>query len=186
MPWANDGGGVWNAARCTPAQDDPNALGEACAVEGSGVSGIDSCALGQMCWDVNPKDNSGYCASLCQGIEANPVCPGDSQCMEMFGTFWLCVDGCDPLLQDCGAGQACAPTLGPLVCAPDGTAVAGDACDTDGCVAGTVCVDSVFVAGCTDLACCSPYCDPSGAPCPMGADCQPLDDNPALGVCVAP
>ena len=34
--WANDGGGAWNATRCVPVDDDPDQVGEACNVEGSG------------------------------------------------------------------------------------------------------------------------------------------------------
>jgi hypothetical protein len=41
-------------------------------------------------------------------------------------------------------------------------------------------------AGCAALACCAPYCDPAGAPCPMSAVCEPLDVAPTIGVCVTP
>lgn len=43
VPWANDGGGVWNATRCSPVDDDPAAPGEPCTVEGGPTSGIDDC-----------------------------------------------------------------------------------------------------------------------------------------------
>jgi hypothetical protein len=50
MPWANDGGGSWNATRCTPLAEDPRQPGEPCTVEGSGVSGRDDCDIRAMCW----------------------------------------------------------------------------------------------------------------------------------------
>ncbi|MEM6295073.1 MAG: hypothetical protein AAGA54_27630, partial [Myxococcota bacterium] len=45
-PWANDGGDEWNAVRCTPLSERPDAQGEPCTVEGADVSGVDSCDEG--------------------------------------------------------------------------------------------------------------------------------------------
>ena len=48
MPWDNAGGNSWNATRCSPVDDNPGQPGDSCTVEGSGVSGIDDCALSSM------------------------------------------------------------------------------------------------------------------------------------------
>ena len=65
MPWASDGGNSWNATRCVPIAPDPNAPGEPCTVEGSGVSGLDDCDGISMCWEVDPDAVEGHCVSIC-------------------------------------------------------------------------------------------------------------------------
>jgi hypothetical protein len=184
MPWANDGGDAWNAARCSPVDPNPTQLGEACLVEGSGVSGIDDCDIGLMCWNVDAQ-NTGVCAALCTGAEANPGCPGALQCTMITEALPLCVDGCDPLAQDCGDGQACAPELGGFFCAPAGPAGPGEACAVDACAAGSVCIDGAAALDCSDLACCASYCDPTAPVCPDGATCVALVEAPNFGVCAA-
>jgi hypothetical protein len=74
MPWADDGGNVWSGTRCVPQADDPEPIGNQCIAEGSGVSGIDNCAAGVVCYDVDPKTNEGICVGLCLGSPENPVC----------------------------------------------------------------------------------------------------------------
>lgn len=184
MAWANDGGDQWNAARCSPLDPNPTLLGEACTVEGSGFSGIDNCDVGLMCWNVD-ADNTGVCAALCTGAEANPSCPGALQCGAITEVLSLCVDGCDPLAQDCDDGEACAPELSGFFCAPAGPAQPGEACAVDGCAAGSVCIDGAAALDCSDLACCASYCDPTAPVCPQGATCVALDDAPEFGVCAA-
>jgi hypothetical protein len=183
MPWANDGGPLWNATRCAPLADMPAPLGEPCMVEGSGVSGIDDCDIGHMCWDVD-RFNEGTCVALCQGTEASPTCPGEDVCLTITDALSLCQTGCDPLAQDCPDGEACGTTIGAHVCTTAGPAGAGDSCVDLACTEGLVCVDGASIASCEALACCAPYCDPAGAPCPGGATCQPLDVAPDVGVCI--
>jgi hypothetical protein len=183
MPWANDGGPEWNSTRCSPLDDTPALLGEPCMVEGSGVSGIDDCDIGYMCWDVDLQ-NQGTCAALCMGSEASPTCPGEDVCLVVTEVLSLCETGCDPLAPDCPDGEACGTTIGAHVCTPAGPAGPGDACVDVACAAGLVCVDGAAIASCDALACCTPYCDPAGAPCPGGATCQPLDIAPDVGVCI--
>ena len=55
--WANDGGGAWNATKCEEIPPEPDGVGEPCTVEISGTSGVDTCVLGAMCWDVDPETN---------------------------------------------------------------------------------------------------------------------------------
>ncbi|MEZ4448260.1 MAG: hypothetical protein R3B09_02190 [Nannocystaceae bacterium] len=104
--WANDGGGAWNATKCVPVDRDPDDVGEPCSVVGSGVSGVDSCDKGAMCWNVDPETNMGVCVGLCQGNEdkctsdPSSCCPPMSSCtISASGTLILCLQTCDPIVQ---------------------------------------------------------------------------------------
>jgi len=190
MPWANDGGGAWNATRCSPISDNPGQPGDECTVEGSGTSGIDTCDLGSMCWDVDPKTNVGTCVAMCTGDESNPICedPDTSCAIANDGAIVLCLPACDPILQDCPEGQACYPIQDAWSCAPDAsgeTGVYGDACEfINVCDPGYICLDASTVpAGeaCEGAGgCCTAVCDlmdPQGdAQCEGaagGQTCQP-------------
>ncbi|MCA9704283.1 MAG: hypothetical protein KDK70_00340 [Myxococcales bacterium] len=109
MPWANDGGPVHNATRCAPVDPDPVSTGEVCTVEGSGFSGIDDCALGQMCLGVDEVTLEGRCVELCGGSEAAPTCdtPGSACTLVFQLPLPLCLVPCDPLDPMCPEGHAC-------------------------------------------------------------------------------
>ncbi|MEM6294798.1 MAG: von Willebrand factor type A domain-containing protein [Myxococcota bacterium] len=91
-PWANDGGSNHNATKCVPVAPDAGVHGDACTVEGSGVSGVDDCDLGVLCFDV-PKDGTdGTCVAMCSGTEENPMCPEGTQCViDNDGVLPLCL-----------------------------------------------------------------------------------------------
>lgn len=182
VAWANDGGTVWNATRCVPVSPEPNAPGEPCMVEGSGVSGIDDCDATSFCWAVDPRTLVGECVALCQGSEDVPVCrPGTDCFVANEGVLTLCLDRCDPLAPDCGAGQACVwhdglPRCFPSVSVPE--IGPGDPCDGhSACGEGLHCVSAASFPGCMGASCCSPYCDLLD-PMPDAA-CMLVD--PALG-----
>lgn len=118
-PWANDGGDQHNATRCVPVAPDPMQPGEPCTAEGSGVSGIDDCALGVLCYDVWEDTLEGTCVAMCGGSENAPDCPfgswcsisndgvlalclPDELCIEDEVCQCMCGDGADP---DCKPGQ---------------------------------------------------------------------------------
>jgi hypothetical protein len=183
MPWANDGGGAWNAARCSPLDPNPAQVGDECTVEGSGVSGIDNCDVGSMCWDVDPETNLGTCVAFCMGSEANPICedPATNCVIANEGVLILCLPNCDPLLQDCAEGQACYPIDDAFACAPDVSGeegLYGDACQfLNVCDPGLFCANAEVVPDCAGAqGCCSPFCDLSdpdaGANCPGAAGGQ--------------
>jgi hypothetical protein len=195
MPWANDGGSFWNATKCVPIDRNPAQVGDPCLVDGSGVSGLDDCDKGAMCWDVDPETNEGTCAELCTGNEANPVC----------GVLILCLPTCDPITPDtCSDGQACYPIDDNFACVPDASGELGgygDACEfINVCDPGLFCADATAVPSCTSPGCCSSFCDltdpDATANCPGAAGGQEctawyeegsappnLDD---LGACVIP
>ncbi len=122
MPWANDGGDIWNASRCTPIDPAPVPPGEPCTVGGSPSSGIDSCVLGAMCFHVDPETNLGVCIEMCSNSEEAPVCL-EGTCVAQFeGAVPLCFETCDPEAMTCADGEACEPvadeTLDTDVCVP--------------------------------------------------------------------
>jgi hypothetical protein len=200
MPWANDGGPLWNATRCTPLDPDPADVGEPCNAEGSGVSGIDDCALGAMCWGVDDM-NAGTCVDMCMGSEANPTCanPETSCAIGYNGAVIVCLPICDPLLQDCVDGDGCYLTNDEFLCQPVFGVPAGhgEPCTfVDSCEVGLQCTDGVNVVGCAGLSCCTEFCDleaaDPNAPCSAAADgevCTVLLDGgefPNVGICRLP
>lgn len=180
MPWANDGGFVWNDARCTPIDSAPGQPGDACTVEGSGVTGIDSCDIGSMCWNVD-EDNNGVCQSLCQGTQNSPLCDNPAEACVPFndGALPLCVPQCDPLL-GCPDGEGCYPADGGFVCVPDASGPDlggyGDACEfVNACDPGLLCANPAVVPGCVSSGCCTNYCDLSEEE--ASADCGGVSEG---------
>jgi hypothetical protein len=84
MPWANDGGAALNSTHCTPLAPAPGQPGDPCTVEGQ-LSGFDDCALGAVCWDVDPATLQGVCAALCdQALMPDPACTMGTSCTSIF------------------------------------------------------------------------------------------------------
>jgi hypothetical protein len=207
MPWANDGGSSWNATRCSPIDDNFVVIGDECQVEGSGVSGVDNCEIGSMCWNVDPETNMGVCVAFCSGSEANPICedPGTSCNILNDGALILCLPNCDPLLQDCNEGEACYPTVDAFSCVPDAggeTGMFGDNCEyLNVCDPGLFCAVPDGVPECAgSIGCCSSFCDltdpDATASCPGAAggqecvawyeDGQAPPGYEAVGACLIP
>lgn len=200
MPWANDGGGAWNATRCSTIYDPPDEVGAPCIVEGSGVSGIDSCVLGAMCWAVDHETNEGTCRAFCQGDPSHPICldPG----MQCGGPrdFPLCLPSCCPLEQDCPTGQACYAINHDFACAPDVSGEQGsfgDGCEfINVCDPGLLCLGAAALAECGSAGCCTHFCevgDPICGELQPGLQCIPWfsrDEAPPglehVGVCMLP
>jgi hypothetical protein len=162
--WADDGGGSWNATKCVPIAEDPAQPGEPCTVEASPVSGVDSCDLGSMCWDVDGS-LMGTCVALCTGTMDDPACAEDTTTCSITngGALNLCLPICNPLGDDCDGGQGCYLGGSAFVCSPDGSGAAGQQGDecmyVNACDPGLVCMDGDYVAGCSDPACCSSVCN---------------------------
>lgn len=91
-PWANDGGEALNATRCRSIDPSPDNIGEACTVEGSLSSGVDSCDLGSLCRDVDPRTSEGACVPICAGTPEAPLCPDGLNCeISDNGLLALCI-----------------------------------------------------------------------------------------------
>lgn len=178
--WANDGGSAWNATKCVPLDPDPAEVGEPCTVTGVGVSGLDSCALGSMCWDVDSETDQGYCVPFCSGSDGARLCSDPNRECNITGNgvLTLCFLNCDPLEPvPCPQGQGCYPADNRFVCAPDDSAEGGgpfEACEfINACDPGSTCRGADLVGLCDAVAagCCSPYCDTTGPTCPDGTQC---------------
>lgn len=173
----SDGGSSWDTAACVPAAGSGQP-GDACIAE-SVAAGLDDCAKGAMCWDVDDM-GMGTCVALCTGTADAPICPDQGFCtIANDGALNLCLPACSPLLQDCAEGNACYPVGDAFTCAPDAsgdTGVANDPCEfINVCQAGLMCAGAAFVgAGCPQgsTGCCTPFCD-LGEP----ADCPNPDQS---------
>lgn len=166
MPWAHDGGGYWNATRCTPIADDAHEIGEPCTVLDSGMSGIDDCVLGAICFHVDYDTGIGRCVGLCGGSEVEPTCedPCVTCVITSGGVLNICLPACDPILQDCARDEACYPTAEGFWCSPDlseGSGAIGDPCTLPSeCDPGLLCAPAANLPDCVgDDGCCTPACD---------------------------
>ena len=199
--WAEGGGGAWNATKCVDIMGD-GAPGDPCAAIGGGVSGMDTCDLGAMCWDVN-AENQGVCIALCTGPSDAPVCPPKSSCyISSEGILNLCFPDCDPLLQDCPGDDLCIPQGDGFECIFDASGemgAANDPCEfANSCDKGLVCLDTTNASSACEQGsqgCCQPFCEFPGSPCP-NPDQQCLswfdpmmpipDGSEHIGVCAIP
>ncbi len=200
MPWANDGSNVWNDWGCFPVAEDPDVTGEACTVVGSGVSGMDSCDAGAMCWDVEPGTLEGVCFALCSGGPLSPVCedPETTCAVPADGLLALCLPSCDPLSADCPRSEGCYPIGDGFFCNPDqsgGAGQPGTPCEQiNGCETGAGCINPDDVPSCDGpVGCCSSFCDLGDPmpPCLLGQVCTAWYDEELtppgyehLGICL--
>ena len=172
--WADDGGGNWNATKCVPVTGD-KVPGDICTAEGSGVSGIDNCEAGTMCWNVDVNNmNMGHCVAFCTGTPDAPICDGALSC-HIFGdsVLNLCLSVCDPLLQDCPGDELCLIIDGSVKCveASGDMAKINEPCDLpNACDPGLVCINTASASSACmqgSQGCCQPYCDLTKMdPCP--------------------
>jgi hypothetical protein len=197
--WAEGGGGAWNATKCVDITGD-GAPGEPCMTMGGGVTGIDDCGLGVMCWDIS-AENQGICVALCTGTEASPICPAKFYCA-ISGPLNLCLPTCDPLLQDCPNDELCIPTSDKFICVLDASGEMGalnDPCEfANACDKGLVCLNTASASAACQQAfqgCCQPFCNFPDSPCPNpDQEClqwfDPMMEFPPeyehVGVCAIP
>ncbi|MBK9755296.1 MAG: ribulose phosphate epimerase [Nannocystis sp.] len=200
--WAEGGGGAWNATKCVK-ETGKKIAGDVCTTEGGGVSGMDDCAKGNMCWNVNDK-NEGICVALCKGDAKAPICPAEFQCaIANEGVLNLCLPECDPLLQDCDGTDLCIPSGDKFICVLDASGDNGKQNDpcmfANACDKGLICLNTTAAStDCMKAAtgCCSPFCDfaKQDTICPKGTECvqwfDPMMPIPPgledVGVCAIP
>jgi hypothetical protein len=200
QPWANDGGDDWNATRCTPVDPSGRQPGDPCLVEGNAVSGVDNCALGSLCWNVDPETNEGTCVAMCTGTPDLPVCddPERACAQTNDGTLNVCLPSCDPLVGDCSDGEGCHPLAGDaslpmFVCAPTGNGIETHSGHATQCDPGTIDIDDRGLSSCArhEDPCCATVCDLDAPTCGDGLTCTPFYDDADLppdlsdiGVCL--
>ena len=180
MPWAN-GGPVWNATKCTDVMPNAGKPGDPCTVEGSDISGVDTCEKASMCWNVSQDTGEGTCVGFCMGSPVDPICPLGTKCVIAADyVLILCLPRCNPLLQDCPSMESCIPQpMGwEFECVPDVSGDMGqqnDPCTPgEACDPGLVCLLPTLASECDAMApgCCLPFCDLSMPACTnMGATC---------------
>lgn len=152
------------------------------------------------------ESHTGTCVAFCQGSEETcaqdppSCCPAGSYCeIVAAAIIRLCVEECDPILQDCAPGQACYWFDGYFQCLPDSSGdlgSVGDPCvPPNTCDPGLSCEDPASFSGCDPMAtgCCLPYCTLDMPECPPETECLPWyrqGDAPAgfedIGVCRSP
>ncbi|MFV8756324.1 ribulose phosphate epimerase [Nannocystaceae bacterium ST9] len=197
VPYASDGGNVWNANKCVQVTGD-GAVGDTCTWGGI-VEATDDCGTDSICWDVMDVDGQalGVCTEYCAGTADDPVCPPQTSCIIINeGSINLCITNCDPLLQDCGAGLACFWANTAFSCIfTAGDIPTGEPCGfINDCAAGNLCADAATLPACNGSACCTPYCDLVDPTCTVaGTECTSFFEEGMappgyedVGVCVIP
>lgn len=201
--YANDGGSSWNDTKCVPVAQDAASVGDDCLAEGSGVSGLDNCEKGAMCWDTD-AENKGYCVQLCTGSADAPVCDESGFICAVVnqGVLNLCLPGCDPLQQDCPMGDdLCIPADSGFLCVLDASGEEGQVNDpcmyANACDKGLYCIGAANAMECDQAAdgCCQPFCDTSDANmcAGTGQSCVPWYEEgtappgyETVGICAIP
>lgn len=175
------GGETVDATKCVPIIGNAVAGDECERMEDN-----DTCDAGFFCMtDVSGHTGPGVCLEYCT---PGQPCEYGGECFAFNdGALPVCEVLCDPLLQDCSAGQGCYAAFDNFVCAnPAGDAgVDGDTCATiQGCEPGLLCKSGT--QGCNaDSGCCTPVCDMNGGAqeCPeQQEECLPALDNPPPGL----
>lgn len=195
-------GDAWNANKCVP-ETGTGVAGEPCAVEGPDMfTGIDNCAKGFICLNTKPDGTDGFCVEFCSPDDACPnTSAGTGVCLPdgNDGHLPICLQTCDPLIQDCSGEQACygGDPSWPYVCfTPDPKlgGQEGDGCDfTNACYPGLSCAAQATVDGCVGDAygCCTSFCALDEDSCAAPEVCTPFYPMPPpgfenVGVCTLP
>lgn len=175
VPYASDGGDVWDANKCTPV--GTGGTGASCKATGSPTSGYDSCGAGLICWDVDADSLQGLCYAQCTGSPDAPVCPVGSGCSKTNqGSVNVCLADCDPLTDMCPEKQVCIPDGDDqFLCLAAGGAVdVGAPCEyVNECAPGSMCVTASTSALCDPQSsfCCLPFCSLKDPVCPTDLVC---------------
>jgi hypothetical protein len=189
-------GGNWDANKCVEILGDGQA-GDPCTYAGA-VESTDDCGADTWCWNVN-EEGMGVCTPFCTGTPDDPQCePGQGCSIANNGSINICLQTCDPLLQDCpNDGDWCFYDFsGNFVCA-FGTAdlPTGEACGfINDCVGGNVCLDAMVLDSCAGASCCAAFCDLSDPMCPNpNHECTAFFEEGTappgyedVGVCILP
>lgn len=197
-------GDAWNANKCVPETGD-GVAGDSCSIEGSDMfTGIDNCAKGFICQNVDMNNENGFCVEFCSPDNACPNSGPGGMCAPDTneGFLPICNLLCDPLQQDCPGDLACYgdPSIDYFFCYgadPQGNdGKDHDPCAfTNACVAGLHCsYPPTTVSGCPEDAygCCTLFCEIGGeAVCADPEECVAFFSAPTpgyenLGLCVLP
>lgn len=185
----------WDANKCVPVSGSGQ-HGDPCMFADAQQT-VDDCGPDSFCWNVN-LDGVGSCTPFCRGTSDEPICGGDDSCIiANEGSINLCLQRCDPLLQDCDGENVCFYDFGGhFVCtfASDGIPTGSPCGFINDCAAGNVCLDAVNLPLCADASCCAAFCDLANPSCAVfGTECSAFfgeDTAPPgyenIGVCIIP
>lgn len=150
---------------CVELPPDPKGIGEACSTTD------DDCDAGGVCRSIG-EPGVGKCYPLCSGSADEPICESNDRICISSVNPHLCLYGCDPLLQDCGAGEGCYPIADQevFVCvwASQNTPL-GEPCGfINDCAPGLGCYDN-----------CAEFCEVANPP----VDCNCDELFAGIGLC---
>jgi len=163
IPGVLGAGGAFDFSMCVPVAPAAHAIGETC----EGIGSDDDCVVGAVC--LYGVDAIGMSTAVCE----EETCPHAELCFGEYGSgLGVCRPICDPLADDCVAGEICINDGSEgFACMPDwGGGVPGqygDGCGVDDlyapCDPGLVCAPDARVAApsCAidmEPGCCTPYC----------------------------
>lgn len=178
----------YDGAACFSVADDPVEVGQACNFKEYALSGEDNCVAGATCLDVNPGANDGRCAYVCTGGSA--VCERKGMlCGESYSPFFgLCGNACNPLVQNCDAGEACYFAGEPICIARSTEQQLLEPCTLpNDCALGLTCISNDALSTCEAERCCTSFCDIDGSVCGDGSGlCEPLaiTGQSSVGICI--
>lgn len=171
-PWSEDADRLPDEARCCALDPNPALIGERCTIQDYDGSCLDDCEKGSFCLLDDEESLQGYCHRLCDPM--GDSCEPNQICQVFFTSFGrvldvpLCMDHCDPLLQDCDAQNwNCHPDnptdqgQSGFICLPpppQTTAPLEQCSLSNDCEGGSVCVPGDRVPGCRSPYCCTLYC----------------------------
>lgn len=200
VPYASEAAPIWNALKCVDVTGDL-APGDPCTAPAGPLAGLDDCALGSFCWDVD-ADNHGTCIGQCTGTPEAPICPAFHDCIIANDeVLTLCEPWCDPLAPDCPDSRACFAVEDAFLClvAPHLLAGINEPCEfRNDCEEGLACIETAAASSTCDAnasGCCQPFCPLPDGPCPNpDQQCIPWYDPmqpippgyESLGFCAIP
>ena len=174
VPYAH-GGGSWDSNKCVPVTGVGKA-GDPCTSDGI-VDATDDCDESSVCWNVMDVDGVevGTCTPFCAGFADAPVCDPGRACLNSNGgSVTLCIETCNPLLQDCDPGLGCFYISSEFFCVLLGGEIpSGEPCGSwNDCVAGDICVDAATLPACAGASCCADFCSLGDPAClAAGTEC---------------
>lgn len=186
MPWSLLADRIPDETRCCPIVANPKLENEVCTVEEYDGSCRDDCEDGTMCIVDDLDTLSGVCRKFCNPAGGG-LCDPDDTCKPFFELLEaapeipLCMDKCDPLVQDCvQPGWLCLPDSPTVagqsgfICVPPGPGTLNGpltACGlANDCQEGLGCITAERLPECDFTTCCAAFCSlPEG-----NADCQTI------------
>lgn len=173
MPYSTEADRIPDEIQCCDAVDDPAVAGDPCMAMDYNGSCLDNCAQGSMCLLDDEDTLSGHCREFCNPGQSQ--CEPDQTCKSFFEllvgvpTVPLCMEKCDPLIQNCTPDNwHCIPDTptesgqSGFLCSPPPPSTPKGLFDTcalaNDCEPGLVCVTAQRVPDCGFTSCCTAYC----------------------------